>query len=141
MADPVPTDDILRKLLTDSRTIAIVGASGNPDRASYGIMQKFQSVGYQVIPVNPREPEILGESSYPSLRDIPVPVDIVDVFRRPEDTPAITDEAAAVGAKALWLQSEIYCEEAAARAAAASLIVVMDTCIGATHSMLRIPKK
>jgi predicted CoA-binding protein len=70
-----------------------------------------------------------------------VPVDIVVVFRRPEDTPAIADEAAAIGAKALWLQSEIYSEEAAARAAAAGLIVVMDTCIGATHSMLRVSKK
>lgn len=76
MAYTPPTDDILRKLMTDSRTIAIVGASGNPDRAAYGIMQKLQSVGYQVIPVTPREADILGEPSYPSLREITVPVDI-----------------------------------------------------------------
>ena len=138
MAYTVPTDDTLRTLLTEARTIAMVGASGNEERASYGIMQKLQSVGYHVIPVNPREAEILGEKSYPSLTAIPEPVDIVDVFRRPEDTPAIADQAAAIGAKAIWLQTGIYSEETAAKAAAAGLAVVMDACIAATHSMLRV---
>jgi len=119
----------------------MVGASSNPDKASYGIMQKLQKVGYRVIPVNPRETEILGERSYPSLADVPERIDIVDVFRRPEDAPAIADEAVAVGAKALWLQEGIVSEDAAARAKAGGLIVVMNVCIGATHSLLHVPSK
>jgi len=136
-----PSNDELRKILTDASTIAMVGASGNPDKASHGIMRKLQSVGYRVIPVNPKEPEVLGEKSYASLSDIPERIDIVDVFRRPEDTPAIADEAVKVGAKVLWLQTGIVSDEAAARAAKGGLTVVMDACIGATHSMLRIPTK
>jgi predicted CoA-binding protein len=94
-----------------------------------------------VIPVNPKEPEILGERAYPSLLDVPEKIDIVDVFRRAEDTPAIADDAVKIGAKALWLQSGISNEEAARRGEAGGLQVVMDACIGATHSMLRIPPK
>jgi predicted CoA-binding protein len=119
----------------------MVGASSNPDKTSHGIMQKLQHVGYKVIPVNPRETEVLGERSYPSLLDIPERVDIVDVFRRAEDTPPIADEAVKIGAKALWLQTGIESEEAAARATAGGLMVVMNACIGATHAMLRIPRK
>src|SRR5712692_8913279 len=136
-----PSDQELTQLLTDATTIAVVGASSNPDKASYGIMQKLQKVGYRVVPVNPRETEILGERSYPSLIDIPERIDIVDVFRRAEDTPGIADEAVTIGAKALWLQSGIVSEAAAARAEAGGLIAVMDACIGATHSLLRIPPK
>ena len=119
----------------------MVGASSNPDKDSHGIMQKLQSVGYRVIPVNPKESEILGEQAYASLIDIPERVDIVDVFRRPEDTPAIADDAVTIGAKALWLQTGIVNEDAAARAEAGGLIVVMDQCIGATHSLLRVGVK
>src|SRR4051812_22713329 len=104
-------------------------------------MRKLQSAGYRVIPVNPRETEILGEHSYPSLLDVPERIDIVDVFRRPEDTPSIADDAVAIGAKALWLQTGIANEDAAGRAKAGGLTVVMDACIGATHSLLRIPVK
>jgi predicted CoA-binding protein len=136
-----PTDQELTALLTSATTIAMVGASSNPDKASHGIMQKLQKVGYRVIPVNPRETEVLGEKSYASLADIPVPVDIVDVFRKAEDTPPIADEAVKIGAQALWLQSGISSEDAAARAAAGGLTVVMDACIGATHALLRIPPK
>ncbi len=136
-----PSDEELRKLLTNARTIAVVGASGNPERTSHGMMQRLQRVGYKVIPVNPRETEILGERSYPSLADVPVPIDIVDVFRRSEDTPAIADEAVKVGAKALWLQTGIANQDAAARAKAGGLTVVIDACIGATHSALHVPKK
>jgi predicted CoA-binding protein len=136
-----PTDQELIALLTGATTIAIVGASSNPDKASYGIMQKLQKVGYRVIPINPRETEILGERSYASLTDVPERIDIVDVFRRPEDTPSIADDAVAIGAKALWLQTGISNEDAAARASAGGLTVVMDTCIGATHSLLRVPAK
>lgn len=119
----------------------MVGASANPDKDSHGIMQKLQKAGYRVIPVNPRESEILGEHSYPSLLDIPERVDIVDVFRRAEDTPAIADDAVTIGAKALWLQTGIVSEDAATRAEKGGLIVVMDACIGATHSLLRVGKK
>jgi predicted CoA-binding protein len=89
MAHANPSDQVLTQLLTDATTIAMVGASSNPDKESHGIMRKLQSVGYRVIPVNPRETEILGERSYPSLIDVPERVDIVDVFRRAEDTPSI----------------------------------------------------
>ncbi len=141
MSHTNPSDADIRTLLTTATTIAMVGASSNPDKASHGIMQKLQRVGYKVIPVNPRETEVLGERSYPSLIDIPEHVDIVDVFRRAEDTPQIADEAVKIGAKALWLQTGIKSEEAAARATAGGLTVVMDACIGATHAMLRIPMK
>src|SRR3954464_11220924 len=141
MAHANPSDQQLKQLLTDATTIAVVGASSNPDKASHGIMQKLQRAGYRVIPVNPRETEILGERSYPSLIDVPERIDIVDVFRRAEDTPAIADEAVTIGAKALWLQTGIVSEDAAARAKAGGLIVVMDACVGATHSLRRVPTK
>jgi uncharacterized protein len=136
-----PSDPELKQLLTDATTIAMVGASANPDKESYGIMQKLQRAGYRVIPVNPGETDILGERSYPSLVDIPERIDIVDVFRRAEDTPAIADDAVTIGAKVLWLQTGIASEDAAARAKAGGLTVVMDACIGATHTLLRVPKK
>ena len=136
-----PSDAELKQLMANASTIAIVGASSNPERSSYGIMRKLQSVGYRVIPVNPRETEVLGEHAYPSLSDIPVPVDIVDVFRRSEDTPPIADEAVKIGAKVLWLQSGIENEDAAARAKAGGLTVVMDSCLGTMHAVLRVPHK
>jgi predicted CoA-binding protein len=136
-----PSDAEIARLLTDATTVAIVGASGNPERASYGIMQKLQSVGYKVIPVNPRETEVLGERSYPSLSEVPQKIDIVDVFRRAEDTPAIAEEAVKVGAKALWLQTGIVSQDAASIARAGSLVVVMDACIGTMHSVLRVETK
>jgi predicted CoA-binding protein len=141
MAHQNPSDQELKQILTDATTIAIVGASSNPDKESNGIMRKLQKAGYRVIPVNPRETEILGERSYPSLVDVPERIDIVDVFRRAEDTPGIADEAATIGAKVLWLQSGITSEEAAERATRGGLVTVMDACIGATHSLLRVPDK
>src|SRR5712692_8581562 len=118
MSHQNPSDQELKQLLTDATTIAMVGASSNPDKASHGIMQKLQRAGYRVIPVNPRETEILGERSYASLVDVPDPIDIVDVFRRAEETPAIAGQAVTIGAKALWLQTGIVSEDAAARAKA-----------------------
>ena len=141
MSHQNPSDQELRQLLTDATVIAMVGASSNPEKASHGIMQKLQRAGYRVIPVNPKETEILGERSYASLVDVPERIDIVDVFRRAEDTPGIADEAVTIGAKALWLQTGIVSEEAAARAKKGGLAVVMDACIGSTHSLLRIPAK
>ena len=136
-----PTTEEIRTLLTDATTIAMIGASSNPEKPSYGIMQKLQRAGYRVIPINPRESEVLGERAHPSLADVHEPIDIVDVFRRAEDTPPIADEAVKVGAKALWLQTGIVSEEAATRAKAGGLMVIMDACIGATHALLRIPRK
>src|SRR5436190_10801763 len=141
MAHRNPSTEEIRALLISAKTVAVVGASSNPDKASYGIMQKLQRAGYRVIPVNPRENEVLGEKAYASLSEIPDRVDIVDVFRRSEDTPPIADEAVKIGARALWLQTGISNEDAASRAKAAGLIVVMDACIGATHALLRIPSK
>ena len=136
-----PSDDDLRQLLTEAKTVAIVGASSNPERSSHGIMRMLQSVGYRVIPVNPGETAVLGEQAYSRLEDIPEHVDVVDVFRRAEDTPPIADSAVAIGAKALWLQSGISNEETAARATTGGLVVVMNACIGVMHAMLRVPKK
>ena len=136
-----PSDAELKDLMTNASTIAVVGASSNPERASNGIMRKLLSVGYHVIPVNPHETEVLGERAYPSLSQVPVPVDIVNVFRRAEYTPAIADEAVKIGAKALWLQSGIENEDTAKRAKAGGLIMVMDTCLGTMHAVLRVPHK
>ena len=116
-----PSDAEIRALLTRATTIAMVGASSNPDKTSHGIMRKLQQVGYRVIPVNPKEPECSASARIPSLLDMPERIDIVDVFRRAEDTPEIADEAVKIGAKALWLQSGIENEEAAARAKAGGL--------------------
>ena len=136
-----PSDADIKQLLSSASTIAIVGASSSPDRSSYGIMWKLLQVGYRVIPVNPNETEVLGQKAYASLSDVPVPIDIVDVFRRAEFTPAIADEAVKVHAKALWLQQGVTNEDAAARAKAGGLMVVMDACIGTTHALLRIPAR
>lgn len=141
MAYSNPSDQELKQLLTDAKTIAMIGASSNPEKASYGIMRKLQHAGYRVIPVNPKETDILGERSYASLLDVPERIDIVDVFRRSEDILPIAEDAVTIGAKALWLQTGISNEEAASRAVAGGLTVVMDTCIGATHALLGVPKK
>lgn len=141
MAHSNPSDEELRQILSNASTIAVVGASSKPDRSSHGIMRRLQLVGYRVIPVNPNETEVLGERAYRSLRDIPIKIDIVDVFRRPEFTPAIADDAVAMGAKVLWLQSGIENEDAAARAKAGGLKVVMDACLATVHSYLRVPRK
>lgn len=136
-----PSDDRLRTLLGEATTIAMVGASGNPERPSYGVMQQLQRAGYRVIPVNPRESAILGETCYPALAAIPVSVDIVDVFRKAEDTPSIADEAVGIRAKALWLQSGITNDDAATRAQAGGLTVVMDACIATTQRRLALPAR
>jgi predicted CoA-binding protein len=136
-----PSDEEIRKLLMEAETIAIVGASSNPARPSHGIMKKLLAAGYHVIPVNPVETAVLGQKAYASLAAVPERIDIVDVFRRPEHTPLLADEAVRAHAKALWLQSGISNEEAAARAKAGGLLVVMDACTGVMHSLLRVPAK
>jgi predicted CoA-binding protein len=141
MAHQNPSDEVLRRILSEARSIAVVGASSNPERPSHGIFGKLLSVGYRVVPVNPRESAVLGQQAYASLRDVPGAVDIVNVFRRPEHTPEIAEQAVAIGAKVLWLQSGIWNEAAAERAAAGGLTVVMDECIGVAHSRLRIARQ
>ena len=137
----MPTDtSTLRHILATSQTIAMVGASSNPSRPSYEIMKGLLAAGFTVIPVNPTETEVLGQRAYPSLDAIPDRVDIVDVFRRPEQTPEIADAAVKIGARVLWLQTGIVSEDAARRARAGGLEVVMDECIGGTTARLRIRK-
>ena len=136
-----PSSEELRQLLVDAKTIAMVGASSNPDKPSYGIMKRLLQAGYRVIPVNPNEVEVLGQKAYASLDAIAEPVDIVDVFRRSESTPPIADEAVKIGAKAIWLQAGVSNEDTANRAKAGGLAVVMNKCIGATHLALGIPPK
>ena len=128
----------IEAILRDAKTIAVVGLSGNPDKPSYGIAQALQHYGYRVIPVNPREEQVLGEKSYAALGEIPVPVDIVNVFRRADQTPPIAAEAVAIGAKCLWLQSGIVSEEAAAISREGGLLVIMDHCIMVEHRKLSL---
>lgn len=136
-----PPDAIIRQVLEDAKTIAVVGASSNPSRPSHGIFSQLLAYGYHVVPVNPKETVVLGQAAFPTLADVPFPIDIVDVFRRPEYTLEVADSAIAVGAKVLWLQSGIYNEAAAERAKAAGLVVVMDACIKVLHSVLRVPRR
>lgn len=131
------TIEDLRQILVTTKTIAVVGLSNKPDRPSHAIPAYLQAQGYRIIPVNPTISEALGEKAYASLRDVPVPVDVVEIFRRAEDVPPIVEDAIAIGAKVVWMQEGIINEEAAARAEAAGLTVVMDTCMGATHQLLR----
>ncbi|MBL0213056.1 MAG: CoA-binding protein [Myxococcales bacterium] len=138
MSHTNPGDQQLREILTTAKTIAMVGASSNPEKPSYRIFEQLLKAGYHVIPVNPRETSVHGQRAVASLAEIAEPIDIVDVFRRSEDTPAIADEAIAAGAKALWLQLGVTSEVAATKATAAGLTVIMDKCIGATHHALHI---
>jgi predicted CoA-binding protein len=134
----VPEDRELRALLGQVHTIAVVGLSSKPDRPSLGVARYLQEHGYRIVPVNPRETEVLGERAYPSLRDIPpdIGIDVVDVFRRAEETPDVARDAVAIGAKVLWLQADIVSEEAYRIASEAGLEVIMGVCIRATRQRL-----
>jgi predicted CoA-binding protein len=131
-------DELLLRIYEGSRTIAMVGASPNWNRPSYFVMRYLQRKGYRVIPVNPRalDAPILGERTYPDLESIDVPVDVVDVFRRPEEAPAIARSAAAIGARVLWLQLGIRNDEAATLAGIAGLTVVQDRCMKIEYGRL-----
>jgi uncharacterized protein len=126
----------LKKLLSEAHTIAVVGMSANTSRDSYRVADYLQKHGYRIIPVNPAADEILGEKSYPDLKSIPEPVDVVDVFRRPEFVPEIAEEAAQIGAKIFWMQFGAESEEAAKKAQAAGMTVVQDRCMMQEHSRL-----
>jgi hypothetical protein len=132
-----PALDELRDILLTARTIAVVGLSDKSHRPSHEVAAYLQAEGYRIIPVNPTITEVLGERAYASLRDVAEAIDVVDIFRRPQFVPEIVDDAIAIGAKVVWMQLGIVHEEAAARARAAGLTVVMNTCIATTHDRLR----
>jgi len=126
----------IAEILDSARTIAVVGLSGKRYRPSHGVAEYMQRAGYRIIPVNPNETQVLGEPCYPDLDSIPEPIDIVDIFRRSEFVPAIVEAAVRKGAKAIWMQEGVFHEEAARRAEAAGLTVVMDRCILKDHRRL-----
>ncbi|HJW03788.1 MAG TPA: CoA-binding protein [Azospira sp.] len=126
----------LRRVLKECSTIAVVGLSADWNRPSYFAAKYMQQRGYRIIPVNPKYPEILGEKCYPDLQSIPEPVDMVDVFRKPQDCAPIAREAVAIGAKVLWLQLGVVNEEARQIAEAAGLTVVEDRCVKIEYARL-----
>ncbi len=126
------------QLLAEAKTIAVVGLSSDPTRASHGVSRYMQRAGYRIIPVNPQETEVLGEKAYASLADVPEKVDIVNIFRRPNRVGEVVDAAIARGdVKAVWMQMGIVNEEAAQVAESAGLFVVMDRCIMVEHMSSR----
>jgi predicted CoA-binding protein len=125
------------KILRDCHTVAMVGASPDAERPSYRVFSYLKEQGYRVIPVNPRFPNILGETCYPDLAAIPDKVDVVDIFRRSEDVPPIVDQAIGIKAKAVWMQQGVVNEAAASRAREAGLQVVMDKCMRKEHLKMR----
>ena len=133
--------DDIEKIIKESKTIAVVGLSPNPQRPSHDVARYLQQQGYHIIPVNPSVTEVLGEKSYPDLSSIPEHIDVVDIFRRSEDVPPIVEEAIKLKASAVWMQEGVIHEEAAERARRAGLRVVMDKCILKEHKRLSPPKR
>ncbi len=129
-------DKQLKELYKSIQTIASVGLSANVEKPSFGIVYYLQQQGYRIIPVNPTAPEILGQKSYPDLLSIPEKVDVVQLFRRSEDVPPFVEQAIQIGAKVVWMQEGISNPEAAKKAEAAGLTVVMDRCMRAEHMRL-----
>mgnify|MGYP001792339844 CR=1 FL=1 len=131
---PINSDEGIRELLSSTKTIALFGASPNPDRASHAVMHYMMDRGYRVIPVNPRETEILGEKSFKSLVEVPVPIDIVNVFRAPDALPAIAADAVRIRAGSMWCQFGVINEEGARIADAGGVSVIMDRCLKVEHA-------
>lgn len=125
--------DTIGRILDKTRTIAVVGLTGRASRPDHYVSAYLQKQGYRIIPVNPYEEEVLGETAYPDLRSVPEPVDLVLLFRRSEDVPPHVEEAIDIGANAVWMQSGIVNEQAAARARAAGLDVIMNACMMVEH--------
>ncbi len=126
----------IRRILKDSKTIAVVGLSPKPQRPSHRVARYLMAAGYTIIPVNPGQDTILGLPCYPNLRAIPMPVDLVDIFRRPEAVLPVVEEAIAIGSRFIWMQEGIVNDEAAAKAEAAGLEVIMDRCTMVDHMNL-----
>jgi uncharacterized protein len=133
-------DEDIRDILSTTKTVAVVGLSNNPNRPSYDVAAYLQGHGYRIIPVNPLITEVLGERSYANLREVPVPVDLVDIFRKSDDVPPVVDDAIAIGAKVVWMQEGIVHDAAAKKARAAGLKVVMDRCTLKEHARLRVER-
>lgn len=131
-----PGDEDLRRIIGENKTIAVVGLSNKPDRPAYGVASYLKEQGYRIIPVHPKEEQVLGEKVYPSLQEVPEPIDVVDVFVRPDSTPPVAKDAVDVGAKVLWLQEGIVNDEARRVAEEGGLEVVMGICIKKTHARL-----
>ena len=129
-------DETIRGLLENAKRIAVVGLSPKPERESHRVARYLQEQGYEIVPVYPREEQTLGQKVYRSVQDIPGEVDLVDVFRRGEDLPGVTEDALAAGAPALWFQLGCVSQEAARTASAAGAAVIMDRCILVEHSRL-----
>lgn len=129
------TDDDIKTLLKSASTIALVGASTKPWRDSNGIMQYLQRAGYRIYPVNPNYEEVLGLQCYPSVREVPVPIDIVNIFRNPSHVMPLIHDAIAVNATSVWMQTGIISDEAARVAVGAGMMVVMDRCIMVDHRL------
>jgi uncharacterized protein len=128
----------VRQILTAFKTVAVVGLSDKPDRDSHRVAAYLQQAGYRIIPVNPNLAEVLGEKSYLTLRDVPGPVEVVDIFRKPDAVPAIVADAIAIGAKAVWMQDGIVHNAAADQARAAGMLVVMSKCMLREHRRLSL---
>lgn len=126
----------IKGILKQSRTVAVVGLSNNPERPSHIVAKYLKERGYRIIPVNPQVKQVLGEVSYPDLASIPHTVDVVDIFRQSKDVPPIVDQAIKIGAKVVWMQEGIINEEAAAKARKAGLAVVMDKCMKREHEKM-----
>jgi predicted CoA-binding protein len=124
----INSSETISRVLNECRTIAVVGLSSSPNRASHGVASYMRSRGYKVVPVNPNETEVLGEKAYASLSEVTEQIDLVDIFRRSSEAGKAVDEAIAIGAKAVWLQEGVIDSAAAKRAADADLLVVMDRC-------------
>ena len=133
----INSPEAIADILDNARTIAVVGLSSDMSRPSYSVSAYMQSHGYRIVPVNPNETEVLGEKAYPSLDQVPEKVDLVDIFRRSEEVSAHVDEAIRIGARAVWMQEGVIDMQAAARADAAGLQVVVDRCILKEHLRYR----
>lgn len=129
----INSDETITKILAEAKTIAVVGLSADPMRPSHSVSRYMQQQGYRIIPINPNETRVLGETAYVSLAEVPDRVDLVDIFRRSEEAGRHVDEAIAMGVGAVWLQEEVIDEAAARRAFEAGLDVVMDRCILKEH--------
>ena len=131
-----PTHEDLLRILAQPKTIAVVGASSAVGKPAHDIPRYLQSQGYRIVPVNPRGGEILGEHAFESLRDVDIPIDVVEVFRPPQEALAVARDAIAIGAKVLWFQKDTDSDEGVAAAADAGLTVVTKRCMGVTHGLL-----
>lgn len=135
--DSNPLNDEIRGILEGSKTVAVVGLSDKPERDSYQVAKYLKDHGYKIIPVNPTKSEILGEKSYPDLASVPLPIDIVDIFRNIDAVPGIVEEAIRINAKVVWMQLGLAHNQSAQKAREAGLIAVQSKCLKIEHQKLK----